>query len=427
MKRILIPLFGLISLFALAAPQAQELNRIVAVVDEDVVTALELQARTKDIIRRLRDAGTRLPPRDTLEKQVLDRLILERLQLNRARQMGVRIEDGAVNNVVSNIAGENGLPLDQFRRTLERDGYDFAQFRENIRREMVISRLRQRLIKNRVKVSEQEARNYLGRVGSRDTMNKEFQLAHILIAVPQAPSPQQVQEAKQKAENILKELRQGADFSESAVAYSDGQQALKGGDLGWRKKGQLPTIFSDKVVNMERGDVSDLIRSPSGFHILKLVDERGGNKHVVQQTRARHILIRTNEVTSDGVAKARLERLRRRILNGADFGELAKAHSDDKGSAVQGGELGWASPGQMVPEFEEKMQQTPVGKISEPFKSSFGWHIVQPLERRDYDNTEEYRLSQAREQLHKRKADEEIEKWLRQLRDQAYVEYRLDS
>lgn len=427
MKRTLILLIALFAGTALAAPKVQEINRIAAVVNEDVVTAQELQARTETVVRQLREAGTRLPSRDVLEKQVLDRIIIERLQLERAQQMGVRVDDEAVNGVVANIAKENGLPLNQFRKVLERDGYDFAEFRENIRREMTLSQLHRRIVQNRVKVTEQEARNYLERASARQDMNTEYRLAHILVAVPQTPSPAQVQAAKQKAQDILDKLRQGADFGQIAVAYSDGQQALKGGDLGWRKTGQLPTLFSDLVVNMKPGQVSDLIRSPSGFHILKLMDERGGEKHVVQQTHARHILIRTNELVSDAEARNRLSVLRERIRNGADFAQLAKANSEDPGSATRGGDLGWASPGQMVPEFEEKMTETPIGQVSKPFKTPFGWHIVQPLERRNYDNTEEYRLSQAREQLQKRKADQELEDWLRQLRDEAYVEYRLDS
>jgi peptidyl-prolyl cis-trans isomerase SurA len=274
-------------------------------------------------------------------------------------------------------------------------------------------------------VTPQEIENYLAASGEH--LNNEYRLSHILIAVPEAASPEQVQQARTEAEQVLTRLHTGADFHQLAIAHSDGQQALEGGDLGWRRGGQLPSLFADEVKDMKEGQVSDLIRSPGGFHIIQLTGMRGQEKHVVRQTHARHILITPNTLVSDAEAQQRLERLRQRIVNGESFAELARSNSDDKGSGSQGGDLGWASPGQMVPEFEKMMNETPLNQVSEPFRSQFGWHIVQPLERRDYDNSEEIRRSRAVEALRERKIDEGTEAWLRQIRDEAYVEYRLEG
>lgn len=301
----------------------------------------------------------------------------------------------------------------------------YAEFRRNIGNELLITRLRQRQVINRITVTPQEIENSLSS-GANAQLNTEYRLAHILIGVPEAASPDQVQAAKDKAGKVLFELRAGADFGQMAVTYSNGQEALEGGELGWRKGGELPGLFADTVTALQPGQISDVIRSPSGFHILKLVGVRGEEKHVIRQIHARHILIKTNEIISENDAKAKLQRLRDRILHGEDFGELARANSDDKGSASSGGDLGWASPGQMVPEFDQMMNETPLGKISQPFHSDFGWHIVQPLEARDYDNTDEYRRSRAAEALRQRKIAEALDNWLRQIRDEAYVEFRLE-
>jgi peptidyl-prolyl cis-trans isomerase SurA len=282
-------------------------------------------------------------------------------------------------------------------------------------------------VADQVSVTPQEVDDFLASQKNLGNLNEEYHLSHILITVPEAASPKQVQAARTKAEQVLAKLHTGADFREMAVSYSDGQQALEGGDLGWRKAGQLPTLFSDIVTRMHEGEISDLIRSPSGFHILKLTGRRGEKKHIVRQTHARHILIRTNEVTSDYDARTRLERLRQRLLAGEDFAALAKANSDDRGSASRGGDLGWTNPGDFVPAFAKVMNELAPGAISEPFKSQFGWHIVQVLGRRDYDNTEQYQRARAREALRARKIDERLQQWVRRIRDEAYVEYRLEG
>lgn len=429
MRTVVLSLTFILALFAGLPAQAEiaQLDRVVAVVDDDVVTSSELERRLTEIRGRLRQQGTPVPPQDVLRRQVLERLVLERIQIKRAEQRGVQVQDQAVNQVLRNIAADNNLNLQQFRQVLERDGHDFAQFREQIRNEMLIRRLQTRQVDNRVTVTPQEVERFLENKARRGDSDREYQLSHILIAVPEAADPREVQAAREEAEQVRQKAADGADFGELAVSHSDGQQALEGGDLGWRPMGRLPTFFTDAVLGMEPGDVSEVIRSSSGFHLLKLRDRRGGQKHMVRQTRARHILIETDAVTGDNSAEERLERLRQRIRGGEDFAELARAHSDDRVSADKGGDLGWTNPGELAPRFEATMAELAPGEISEPFRSRFGWHIVQVQDRREHDNTEQYRKSQAREALRQRKMEEQYQQWVRRLLDQAYVEYRLQG
>jgi peptidyl-prolyl cis-trans isomerase SurA len=344
-----------------------------------------------------------------------------------AEHTGIRVDDETLNRTISNIAAENKVSLDEFRKILEQDGYSYAQFREDIRHEIMISRLQQRAVDNRVIVSEREVDNYLANQEHQGVTELEYHLAHILIAMPSSPSARQLEETKEKAQKVLAKLKAGASFKEVAAEYSDGQQALDGGDLGWRKASQVPTLFTDFVADMHKGDISELIRSPSGYHIIKLLDVRDSKKVVITQTHARHILIKTDELTTDEDAVRRLKQLKLRIEGGADFGDLARANSTDAVSAADGGDLGWVNPGDLVPEFEQVMNNTPEGQISQPFETEFGWHILQVLGRREHDSTEEYKRSKARQLIRKRKGDEELFLWLRRLRDEAYVEYRLDT
>ena len=429
-------LSGCLSLIALtvmaqphaAKPVVQEIDHIVAVANDDVITFTELEKRMHLVKQQLQRRQAKLPPDDVLGKQILEQLIMERLQLQVAEQVGIRVDDESINQVVNNIARENNLTLEQFREVLAREGYDFADFRDNIRKDMTINQLRKRRVENRVTVTEQEVDNYLINMASQRGSNDEFHLGHILIAVPEAASPEQIQAARQRAEAILARLRLGADFSETAIAESGGQRALEGGDLGWRKVGQMPTLFAESVINMQVGEISELIRSPSGFHIIKLLDRRTTEqRHTVQQTLTRHILVRPNEVVSNEEARQRITRLYERILAGADFGQLARASSDDTASAVEGGSLGWVNPGVMVPEFEEQMNKLQPGQISAPFESQFGWHIVQVMARRQHDDTQQYERMQARQLIGKRKTEDAVENWLRELRSEAYVEYRLNQ
>lgn len=409
-------------------PVVKEIDHIVAVANDDVITYVELEHRMRLIKQQIQQRQAKLPPDDVLRKQILEQLIIERLQLQLADRVGIRVDDETINKVINNIAQENKFTLDQFREVLAREGYEFADFRQNIKKDITISQLRKRRVENRVTVTEQEVDNYLISQASRKGSKDEFHLAHILIAVPEAASPDQIRTAKERAETVLAQLRLGADFAETAIAMSNGQKALEGGDLGWRKAGQLPTLFSESVFSMQAGQMSALIRSPSGFHIIKLLDRRSkAQQHTVQQTLARHILIRPNEVISNADAKQRITRLYKRINDGADFGQLARASSDDTASAVEGGSLGWVNPGVMVPEFEEQMNKLQPGQISQPFESQFGWHIVQVMSRRQQDNTQQFERAQARQMIGRRKSEVAIESWLREMRSEAYVEYRLNQ
>lgn len=410
-----------------AAEQIKELNSMVAIINEDVITRLELDHRILKIKQQLASQNTPLPPAAALERQVLERMIVEHLQLTLAKQRGVTVDDESLNNILSNIAAENGLSLIQLREVLQEDGIDFAGFREQIRDEIIISRLRNAVVDSSIKITDQEIDTFLESQREDQNRNAEYRVAHILISLPEAASPEQVQEARTRAEKVLEELNGGADFSQMAATWSDGQQALKGGDLGWRKASELPTLFSEIVVAMQPAAISELIRSPSGFHILKLAEVRGQQQSIITQTHARHILIQTSSLVSDQDARQKLERLRERILGGEDFAELARINSEDTGSGSKGGDLGWANPGGYVPAFEEAMNKLAIDEISEPFKSRFGWHILQVLERRNIDNTASFNRDKARKILRNRKKEEETKQWLRRIRDEAYVEYRLNS
>lgn len=420
-------LFGIAGARGFAQSAIQQVDRIVAIVNDDVIVMSELDNRIERVQAQLADAGTRAPPYQVLQKQVLERLIIDRLQLQVADRTGVRIDESTLNAAVADMARKNGLRLREFRDVLENDGYNFADFRAQVRNQMRISQVRQRNVGDRVVVSNRDVDSFLATQAKQGPADNEYHLNHILLALPDGASPEQIAKTGAHADELLRRLREGANFAEMAVAESAGQRALEGGDMGWKKASQLPTIFSRVVPAMNVGDVSEVIRSPSGFHIVRLTEVRGQDKHIVMQTLSRHILIRTNEVISDEEAQTRLEQLKLRIEGGEDFGDLARSHSDDRASAIKGGELGWLSPGDLIPKFEKVADNLALGEVSKPFKTQFGWHIVQVMERREYDNTEEVMRSRAREQIRERKAEEEGQAWLRQLRDSAYVEYRLDD
>lgn len=407
--------------------RAETVDRIIAVVNDDVVMESELDRHMQRITSELRQQNTRLPPPEVLKKQVLERLILMKIQLQLAAQNNLRIDDDTLNRTISNIAAENKVNLGRFREILEQEGYNFTQFREDIRDEILIARLRQRQIDNLVHVSEKEIDHYLATQAQQGNIDTEYRLAHILIATPEAASPEQIEAARQKAEEILKRLHEGEDFNQMALAVSDDSQALEGGELGWRKLTELPAAFTNAVISMQEGNLSELIRSPSGFHIIQLLDKREQEAHVVRQTHARHILVMLNEVTSSEEAQRRLRQLKLRIEAGEDFAELARSHSEDKGTAAKGGDLGWLSPGDLTPGFEEVMNTLAPGGVSNPFETQFGWHIVQVLERRSQKDSGEILRERAREAIRRRKIEEEYQAWLRRLRDEAYVEYRLDE
>lgn len=403
------------------------LDRIVAVVNDDVIMQSELDDRLRTVKNQLSEQGTPLPPGPILERQVLDRLILTKLQVQEAQHSGIRVDDETLNRTISNIAAQNQLSLEKFREVLESDGYSYEKFREDIRSEILVSRLQQRQVDNRVTVTEREIENYLATQEHQGEDEAEYLLRHILIALPETPSSSDIEATTKLAEKVLVDLRAGADFASMAATYSKGPQALEGGNLGWRKASQVPTLFADVVAHMQKGGVSDLIRNAGGFHIVKLEEVRDSEKHVITQTHVRHILIKSDELTTEDDAQARLEQVRLRIVGGADFAELARGNSNDTVSAAEGGDLGWMSPGDLVGDFEEVMNSLAPGEISQPFHTDYGWHIAQVLDRRQHDNSQELKRSQAREAIRRRKLDEARENWLREMRDEAYVEYRLES
>jgi len=416
-------------IIGIAAPTqaADPIDRIVAVVEKDVVLYSELAERVTTVKGQLQEQGTPLPPESVLEKQVLDRLILTKLQIQMAENTGIRVDDETLNQTISKIAAENQLTLSQFREILEKDGYTYDDFREDIRNEILLSRLRQRQVENRVFVSDREIDDFLINMQHQGGLEKEYLISHVLISLPDSPTSEVLEQTQQLALKVQKELQEGGDIAAIAATYSDGEQGLEGGDLGWRKYSQVPSLFTDFIATMVKGDISELIRSPSGFHIIKLMDVRDGENLVVSQTHARHILVKPSEIATEAQVIDRLKALKVRLENGDDFSELARGNSEDLVSAADGGDLGWSNPGDLVPEFENEMKALALNQISEPFQTQYGWHILQVLERRDYDSTDDIRRARAREVLRQRKLDEAQETWLRQLRDEAYVEYRLEQ
>ena len=410
---------------AKAAPR--DIDRIVAVVNNAVITEYELKKRIEQVIRQLASQQTPAPPRRALEKQLLERMITERALLQIAEDTNIRFEGAALDRAVARIAQQNKLSPEEFRKALETEGTDFAAFREQIRSEMTIARLKEREVDNKIVVTDAEIDNFLANPALDANQQDEYNLAHILILAPEGASPEKLAELRVKAEKAQAELQAGTHFSQVSATYSDAQNALQGGSLGWRAEGQIPSLFATVVRTLKAGETSAVIQSPNGFHIVKLVDKRGKNvQMVVKQTRARHILVKTNEVVSDDDARNRLRLLKERIENGADFAELAKLHSDDL-SANRGGELNWLNPGDTVPEFERAMDALKPGEVSNPVRSPFGWHLIQVQERRDQDVTQERKRLEARSALRERKAEEAFEDWVRQARDRAYVEYRLEE
>ncbi len=407
--------------------QQYPLNRIIAIVNEDVILSSELDDAIDSIVEQLRTNDTPVPDRPVLAKQVLERLIVETLQLEIAKRNGITVDDSMINEEIKLLAEQNGITLTEFRDVLVRDGYDYGKFREGLGKQLLIQQVRRQMVASRIKVTDQEIDNLQATLKASGQSDVEYQLSHILVSIPEASSPEAIQAAEQRAANILGRLRNGADFSEIAIAESDGQTALEGGDIGWRKLGQIPGLFLESVEVMQVGDVSDLIRSSGGFHIIKLTGKRGDERHIVQQTKARHILLKPDTVNLDEDIRIRIEKLETRLRGGENFATLARSNSQDSLSAAKGGDLGWFNQGDMVPEFEAAMDKLEIGEISTPVKSPFGWHIIQVQERRSHDSTEEYERSRVRNLIRSRKYDEELFLWLRRLRDESYVEYRLDE
>jgi peptidyl-prolyl cis-trans isomerase SurA len=408
------------------------LDRIVAVVNDEVITNGELEYRIHLAETQLSRQRIAMPPSDVLRKQVLERLILDRSQLELAKETGVRVDDGTVNAAVGRMADQNGMSIQAMRAKVESDGVPFNQFREDMRDEITMMRVRDREVDSKIQISEGEIDNYLQEQANTTESTEEFDVAQILIGVPEIASPEFVERAHRRAEDLLAQIRTGADFARLAAGYSAAPEALQGGDLGWRSMDRLPSLFADMVKKLKPGEISPIVRSPVGFHILKLVAQRDSsnarisNKPVLQ-THARHILLRVTDAMPEEEVKHRLRDLRERIVRGGqDFSELARLYSVDP-SSTRGGDLGWLYPNDTVPPFEEAMNALKIGEISEPVQSPFGFHLIQVLERRTEESSVERKRLEARQAIRDRKAEEAMQEWLRQLRDRTYVEYRLDD
>lgn len=421
-----------------AAPAAETLDGIAAVVNEDVVLQSELRAEIDFVRNQMQSNGQRVPPEDVLRERILERLILEKIQLQRAGQQGISVDDEAVNNALRNMADRNGTDLSGLRKRIEADGMDFQRLRRDIRRQMIVSRLRQREVGSQVQVSEDEVDAALERMEQANEREAEYRLRHILVGLSSDATTEEVTEAREEAEALVERLRDGAGFARVATRASDGPEALNGGDLGWRSTTSLPELFVEAVEGMSAGAVSDPLRSPNGFHILKLEDRRGGSAQTVTEIRARHILLRDDgggdnpddpaaAETSGDSPRDRLEALRQRIRAGADFAELARANSDDQGSASRGGDLGWVGPGEMTPAFQQVIEGLEPGTLSEPFRSPYGWHLVEVLDKREREDVEQYQRAQARRALYERELEQEAQRWRQRLRDEAFVEIRTDG
>jgi peptidyl-prolyl cis-trans isomerase SurA len=409
------------------AAEVVKIDRIVAIVDQTVVTEQELESRIRSVTAQLQKQGTELPAENILRKQILERLISDTLQLQYAAQSGLKVDDNQLDKTIERIAEQNQLTLTEFADALAKDGVSMGKFRADIRNEITIARLREREVDSRVNVSESEIDNFLTTQASSNENQDEYEIAHILIRTPEEGATEDVQKAKAKVDEVIKSLQAGTNFSKVSASFSDAPNALEGGSLGWKSSTQMPALFLDALKNMQVGSVSEVLRSPNGFHILKLISKRGGSSPlVIEQTHARHILIKLSEVTSENEGKKKIDLIKERLDNGEKFEVLARQFSED-GSASTGGDLGWVNPGDTVPLFEKAMNELKDGQISSTVRTPFGWHVIQVLERRKQDMSKEAARLKARQEIRKRKSEEAYQDWVRELRDRAFVELRLED
>ena len=403
------------------------LDRVVAVVNDEALTQFDLNEQKRAVLQQMKTQKVTPPPADVLDKQLLERLITERALMQYAKETGVRIDDLQVERTIARVAQENKMSPEDFRKAVEREGIPYAKYREEIRNEIMVQRLRDREVESKLNVSDAEVDNFLATVVAQTGGETEYRLSHVLVIVPDQSSPEQIAAKRRRAEEALKQIRSGTDFSQVAAGFSDAPDALKGGDLGWRAPARLPTVFAEPVRNMKPGDVSTILRSSTGFHIVKLEEIRSRNQPtVVEQTHTRHILIKVNEITSESEGKIKIDRVKDRIDGGAKFEEQARLSSEDA-SASKGGDLGWLSPGDTVPDFEQAMAKLKPAEISGPVRTPFGWHLIQVLERRTQDITAERQREQARQAMRQRKSEEAFQEWVREIRDRAYVELKTDE
>ncbi|HEX8781860.1 MAG TPA: peptidylprolyl isomerase, partial [Steroidobacteraceae bacterium] len=404
------------------ATQGELLDRVVAIVNDGVVLNSDLDAQVDAVSERLRQQKLELPPQNVLRQQVLERLVLQEIQLQRANHAGVKVSDEMLNAALQDVAKRNNLTLTQLPDALKQQGVDYAEYREEIRKEMMLQLLRQRDVLQHISVTPREIDQFIEKQAKAPSERNEYNVSHILIAVGQEASPAQQEAAAKRAQEVYERAKSGEDFAKLAVAYSNSQTALEGGALGWRKGSELPTFLADIIARLKPGEVGEPLRTPTGYHIIRLNEVRGGSQAAVEdQVHVRHILMKTNELADDATVRGKLEALRERILKGEEFAAVAQVTSQDPGSAAEGGDLGWAGPGTFAPEFEQAIATLKDNEISEPFHTQFGWHIVQMLGHRRFDNSDEIKRRQAAEAIRASKADEETELWLRRMRDEAYV------
>ncbi|WP_211208296.1 peptidylprolyl isomerase [Leeia oryzae] len=409
------------------AAQPIAVDRIVAVVNKDVITERELNERLRVTLANLKRQGVTPPSDEVLKKQLLDRMITDEVQLQFAVDSGIRVDDAQLDAAMNRIAEQNKMTLEQLKEALSKDGIPFAKFREDIRKEILMDRVRESEVDNKIVISDAEVDNYLSLQAKTKGQGTEYQLQNIVIAVPEQASPEEVSSKQARAQAALKELQSGKSFAEVAAAYSNANNAMQGGQLGWREGSRLPDIYLNAISKLEKGQFTGVLKTPNGFHIVLVADKRQqGGEVMVEQTHAHHILIKTNEAVSETDAKARLMAIKERLDNGGNFEELARLHSEDA-SANNGGDLGWLNQGDTVPEFEKAMNGLKPGEISGPVRSQFGWHLIRVDERRQQDVSGEKARLEARQALRSRKSDEQYDNWVRQLRDQAFVELRLED
>lgn len=400
------------------AAQQQMLDRVIAIVDDDVILASELQSAVTRATANIKRAKREAPPADQLRRQVFDQLVLDSLQLQIAKRAGVRISDSELNDQLEQIARQNNMTLEQFSQALSKDGIPYAELREQLRREMLIKRVQQGMVSERVQITDQEVENFLNSAEGQQITAPQFHVQHALLPIGEGDDAAAVQHF---AEQLTARLRAGEDFNR--VTATAGPVKIQGSDLGWHSSDELPSLIADAAVNLKAGTVADPVRSASGYHIIKLAEVRGKGE-VIEQTKARHILLKPSAIRSEEQCKQLLAELRRRALGGEDFAAIARQYSEDIGSAMEGGELGWTSPGQLVAAFQHAMDVTKIGEISEPFQSRYGWHIVLVEDRRKQDVTNEIRHNIARNYLHDKKYQEELDNWLRKIRDGAFVDIK---
>ena len=425
LKWVFGALLMLVSLAANSVPK--DLDYIVAIVDDDVVLATELVSRLATVRKQMLAANMPMPSDEVLFNQMLERLIMEDIQLQMGQRAGVRIDDETLTNALEGIAKQNNMTLDEFTKALEHDGMSYGDFRDEVRRELIIQRVQRNRVNNRIYLSDEEIDAFLASPLGKRTLSDEYRVGHILIAVDNDAQPATEAKAEAEANSVYEQLKAGADFRQMAIAHSSDSRALEGGDLGWRKAGELPSLFAEQVFALEVGQTAAPIRSGSGFHIVQLLEKRGAGTEVVEQALVRHILVKPSEIRSEADTQALIEDIHRRLVAGEDFAALARLYSEDPGSALAGGDLGWAEPEKFAQEFADVMRETPTGKLSEPFKTKFGWHVLQIQDRRQHDMSEDARRNLAIRVLHNRRYEEELQAWLKEIRDESYVEIRVGA